>query len=311
MPRPIVPLAPAVLAGVLALAACGEARPVAGEADAARCSACHGDAANAPALSGAHARHLDPGALAGAISCGECHLVPSTLDSAGHMDGRVDVVFGDRAGGEAARWDGERGTCAVHCHGVSLGGGPAASPAWRAAGVAQLACGSCHGAPPPAPHPASESCASCHPATVAGDGAIVAGGAHVNGRVDVAGGAASCGSCHSIPPPAPHAASTSCGSCHPGYGSTTVNAATHRNGRVDVTSQACGSCHSIPPSSGEHREHVEEGVSCGSCHPGASGTSGGPGHMNGRVNVAAPGWNPSSVSCANACHDGDDERWFD
>jgi predicted CxxxxCH...CXXCH cytochrome family protein len=63
-------------------------------------------------------------------------------------------------------------------------------------------------------------------------------------RVD--GSQVVCGSCHTIPPPAPHIQSTSCGNCHTGYTSTSVNAATHVNGSVDVGSMTCTSCHGDP-----------------------------------------------------------------
>jgi hypothetical protein len=86
-----------------------------------------------------------------------------------------------------------------------------------------------------------------------------------------------------------------------------VDAVLHRNGRLDVTSQACGSCHAIPPANGRHAKHVNMGFSCGACHAGASPTAGGPGHMNGVTDVSAPGWNASRRSCANSCHG--EEYW--
>jgi predicted CxxxxCH...CXXCH cytochrome family protein len=219
------------------------------------------------------------------------------------MDGRVDIVFSARAGGEGAHWNAGQQSCAVYCHGD-------ARPVWTVTDGSQARCGSCHGIPPGGEHPQSEAaCGACHPATVREDGTInLAGGAHVNGRVDRGGDVVvACGSCHGIPPGGGHTTSTSCGSCHEGYSATTVNAALHQNGRTDVTAQACGSCHAIPPSTGEHAEHVGEGISCGRCHEGASTASGGAGHMNGIVNVNAPGWNAGSRSCSNSCHG--TERW--
>ncbi len=44
----------------------------------------------------------------------------------------------------------------------------------------------------------------------------------------VGAGAAGCGACHALPPPAPHPADATCGNCHPGPTSTT-----HVNGVVD------------------------------------------------------------------------------
>jgi len=242
-------LVPAVSAVLALLSACGDARPYADppatSATSAECAGCHGDAASASRLSGAHEKHVAAGGPA--LACGECHVVPASVSSPGHADGEADVVFGERAGGAAARWDAAAATCAVACHG-SLDGA-AAKPVWTG-GAGSLACGSCHG----------------------------------------------------IPPAAPHTASTQCGSCHPGYTSTTVVAALHRNGNVDVTAQACGSCHAIPPPTGHHAKHVSRGISCGTCHAGASPTDGGPAHLDGVTNVSAPGWNASQSTCANSCH---------
>ncbi|WP_242346064.1 CxxxxCH/CxxCH domain c-type cytochrome [Anaeromyxobacter terrae] len=47
-------------------------------------------------------------------------------------------------------------------------------------------CAACHGFPPPAPHPQSQSCFVCHPQTVDQDNHIIPGGAHENGKVDPA-----------------------------------------------------------------------------------------------------------------------------
>jgi predicted CxxxxCH...CXXCH cytochrome family protein len=90
-----------------------------------------------------------------------------------------------------------------------------------------------------------------------------------------------CGTCHGVPPPAPHSTSTACGTCHAGYTSTSVNLATHINGVVDVTSNhpagwatkaqhgyqvnltglaGCKSCHGTDLAGGT------SGVSCATCH---------------------------------------------
>ena len=66
------------------------------------------------------------------------------------------------------------------------------------------ACTSCHGFPPPPPHPRLTTCAGCHGRTVRPDGTIdVAGGLHVNGRIDFGGpggGTLACDGCHGYPP---------------------------------------------------------------------------------------------------------------
>lgn len=316
MGRPAAVLVAAAVA-VLSLFAC-EARPIA-EGAGTLCTGCHGgtDAAapfratnGATSTSdrrvGAHQAHL----ASGAAACEDCHPVRDDIASPGHMDGKVDVAFGERAGGRAASWEPDSATCSVYCHGATLEGGSATRPVWTRVDGSQAACGSCHGSPPPAPHPASAACSGCHPSTVKADGTIDrAAAAHINGKIDVAADGATCGSCHGIPPPAPHVASTSCGSCHSGYSSTTVNAALHRNGTVDVSAAACGACHAIPPATGRHGKHVqEERITCGMCHAGFTASSAGPTHLNGTVEVSAPGWSASTQSCANACHG--TEGWY-
>jgi predicted CxxxxCH...CXXCH cytochrome family protein len=94
-------------------------------------------------------------------------------------------------------------------------------------------------------------------------------------------GQAACGACHGAPPPSPHTASTACGSCHAGYTASSVNAATHLNGTLEVTSNhpagwadktqhgyqanltgltGCKACHGTDLAGGT------SGVSCTACH---------------------------------------------
>jgi predicted CxxxxCH...CXXCH cytochrome family protein len=85
----------------------------------------------------------------------------------------------------------------------------------------------------------TNTCAStyCH-------GATITGGTNKAPKwTQLDGTQAACGTCHGIPPPAPHTTSTACGNCHTGYTSTSVNAGLHVNGLVDVVNQTCTSCH--------------------------------------------------------------------
>ena len=151
--------------------------------------------------------------------------------------------------------------------------------------------------------------------------------------------ATSCGTCHGVPPAAPHTQSTDCGSCHTGYTSTTVNASLHVNGKVDVANLTCSSCHgdatrvattlnpdlpAAPPKDakgntattargvGAHQRHLvagtlSAGTACGECHVIPTSTT----HSNGAVEVVFgslsktggvnPAWNGSG--CASSyCH---------
>jgi predicted CxxxxCH...CXXCH cytochrome family protein len=49
------------------------------------------------------------------------------------------------------------------------------------------------------------------------------------------------------------------------------------------TKGSCTACHGNPPKNGEHSKHMQEGLTCLSCHPAANGAS----HMNGKRDVNA------------------------
>ena len=81
----------------------------------------------------------------------------------------------------------------------------------------------------------------CHGSFPGGNGANTPRWTHVGE------GDAACGTCHGIPPASGgHPQRTGCGTCHAGYTSTSVNAATHLNGTIDVLPLSCTSCHGDP-----------------------------------------------------------------
>jgi predicted CxxxxCH...CXXCH cytochrome family protein len=206
--------------------ACGSAQPVTqNDRVLSSCAGCHGGQDNwtgapptdtrgrsDPSLPsvGAHTAHVQAGALATAIDCDACHPKPAAFDSPGHMDGKVQIVFGARAtagGAVATRYDASTTRCAnVYCHGGFLGGNQWNVPVWTA-GASQAACGSCHGDPLAtasalpradrilasgrahprlAPGATNATCNVCHPATVKADGTIdVAGGKHADGAPQI------------------------------------------------------------------------------------------------------------------------------
>ena len=432
----------------------------------AACTACHGttDVNAAPPKDtrgnsattfvsvGAHQIHLNT-TIAKAVACGECHIVPSNVSHATNPPASK-VTFGALANkGTTTVWNSGTATCAsTYCHGGStaLAGGQATTPVWTTVDGSQKACTSCHGAPPPAPHPQNADCATCHtgytvvqanaathvdgvvnvrvltcsschgdalrtgldpniaaapplgtngettsaqPAVGAHMAHLSAGSlsrafactdchnpptstTHANGAVEfsfsvLAGGTsvaydttahtcsntychgtftggnaankpvwtagiagAACGSCHGVPPSAPHTQSTACGSCHAGYTATSVNTTAHVNGIVDVVALTCTSCHgtanvnAAPPadtsgrtgttlvSVGAHQAHVRTTlmaapVACTECH-GAASASYGTGHSDTTVQVVfgpkanlgtLTTWN--GTTCASSyCHGG-------
>ncbi len=131
------------------------------------CSSCHGrDGTGWPDVAG-HTLHRT-GARSRPVVCSSCHVVPARVDSPGHLNGVVEVVFSGPALLRGARPTWQGGACAdVACHGAGLiTPGPVLR--WDH-GSSAPSCGGCHGTPPPAPHPAERTCASvlCHGAGVA------------------------------------------------------------------------------------------------------------------------------------------------
>lgn len=182
-------------------AGCGQERPLA--ETAGNCTGCHGGLQNAsgappfdregnessPAV-GAHTVHIERG-----LDCVACHVKPTTADAPGHIDGGpAEIVFGDRAkedGAEPTYDFGSRTCSSTYCHGSTLqAGGVDTTPEWTGTAT----CGTCHGRPPPPPHPTSQACGTCHP----GYGDLTVNPVmHVDGTVQTTVG--TCTSCHGDP----------------------------------------------------------------------------------------------------------------
>jgi predicted CxxxxCH...CXXCH cytochrome family protein len=240
---------------------------------ATTCASCHGsDDAGIPPRAldggtrvaqsgvGAHTAHRTGGAWSRPVSCETCHEVPTTT---AHPNGGLVEVKA------AVAWNGGTGRCATSCHGVT-------SPAWTTED-AGLSCSSCHGAPPPSPHPAVSQCVLCHGPAVRAQ--------HLDGVVQV-----------NVP--------TACNGCH---GSATNDA---------PPSDLSGSADTGRTGVGAHQSHlVSRGlarvVGCAECHVVPATVDAGA-HLDGltqvrfegvaRSNGASPVWN--GLTCANsACHD--------
>jgi predicted CxxxxCH...CXXCH cytochrome family protein len=222
-----------------------------------RCDRCHGSGelgAPPPDLAGnleptsrgvgAHAAHLGGGEASRPVACGACHLVPASAGDAGHLDDSAgaELTFTGVAatGGRAPAWDRTLQSCSDgYCHAPAADVRPA--PIWNEPGA--LACDSCHGMPPAAPHPQLTACALCHGAVIDDAGAIIARDRHVDGQLDVAFPEA-CNACHgdadSAAPPvdlAGHLETTS-----PGVGAHRA----HLEGSGIARALTCGECHVVP-----------------------------------------------------------------
>jgi len=233
--------------------------------------ACHGaDVSNAPPKSisgatdttstavGAHQAHLVASpAWHHRVDCADCHVVPDRVDAPGHMDGDniAEVIFSARAGGAASSWNGT--TCAAACHGKAAWGGSNPTPTWTRVDGTQSACGSCHGAPPPPPHPTGSNCAACHPTMEESSLTFRDPDSHINGVVDVVDGSATGG----------------CTTCH----GSAASAAPPKDLKGNTATTA--------PGVGAHQAHLRtanwhHAVACTSCHV-VPQTVGAPGHMDG------------------------------
>lgn len=146
------------------------------------CTSCHGDGAavidstdglaGAAPQDGIHAAHVSPDGPVRRLACSECHQVPDRVFAPGHVDTPLpaEVRFSGVATAFEASPSFDAGTCAdTFCHGGSFvggrpSGGVETEPAWAPRpGSTGLGCQSCHGMPPPAPHPEDAgSCSTCH-----------------------------------------------------------------------------------------------------------------------------------------------------
>ena len=144
---------------------------------------------------GAHQVHLSGSDWHKPVDCESCHVVPLEIGAVGHIDTELPAEITPTGMMEGTAWNGA--TCTnSYCHGSALTGGTDREPQWTQIDGSASECGSCHGAPPPAPHPADPDCGSCHPSMNPGDGMVIAyPELHIDGHLDVLD-AQSCDSCH-------------------------------------------------------------------------------------------------------------------
>ncbi len=277
-------------------------------ADTSKCNSCHGNADNnAPPQDlsrgtdtsfvtvGAHQKHLKAtDGLSTPVACTSCHKVPQTFNDAGHVDtpSPAEVTFSGLAtnGGQALSWNRTTAVCTnVYCHGATRKGGDHKNPVWTNLDGSQIECGSCHGAPPPSPHPAQTNCSMCHPETAGWDGTkstIAFPDKHINGTVE-------------------YQLSTACNACHGSSTSFAPPMDTH--GQTDVSVVTVGA----------HQSHLKatlgKPVACAECHVVPASVDD-PAHMDNETATVTfgtlatpagmtPTWNRGTAVCTNAyCH---------
>jgi predicted CxxxxCH...CXXCH cytochrome family protein len=165
---------------------------------------------------GAHQTHLVTGTEARPVKCTECHSVPASYSSPGHITPglRATVAFNDTLASlktnngavvPTPAYDQGTNKCSnVYCHGYFKNGNLANTPTWTKVDGTQAACGTCHGDAatgnplPGGTHLQGSSfyqCQNCHFVTGAGvtatyDGTkwtIVDSTRHVNGKLSFFG----------------------------------------------------------------------------------------------------------------------------
>jgi len=268
------------------------------------CNKCHGSEDNpAPPQNteggtetsivsvGAHQTHLHDSDVREAMWCQECHIIPTTAEDPYHQDGLpAEVTFGvlSRTGGLKPSWDRAVAKCSdVYCHGATLTGGANPNPVWNVVDQSQSFCGSCHGIPPLSPHPASYDCVKCHQDTLDAEGGIdVAGGKHINGKVDVID--LTCSTCHGSEsndaPPKSVSGSND---------TSTVEVGAHQPHLADSNLRRalkCEDCHVVPETINDatHMDTPPAEVTFGSLA---------------KTDGADPSWDRNAATCSNTyCH---------
>ncbi len=159
------------------------------------CAVCHGEGNDPMPPMALHRLHRDT-RLTAEITCTECHSMPETVTSEGHLDRGAktppDVVFGPRASARGQTPSYAQGTCReIACHGAGLMDGIERALRWDER--ATQSCSGCHKNPPLGTHPQDEGCAStlCHgdeirvgkPLSITDSGRAL----HIDGHIDVGG----------------------------------------------------------------------------------------------------------------------------
>jgi len=295
------------------------------EPNAGCAKSCHGsDTTNAPPMGlgavaettavgvGAHASHMNASPTwHRKVDCADCHVVPMRDDAPGHIDGdNVAEVTFSMIAGTTSTWNGT--TCTARCHGQTAWGGSHTTPTWTQVDGTQVTCGSCHGVPPPAPHPAvaNNNCAECHPTMEENSLTFRDPASHINGVVDLADSAATggCTSCHgstNSAPPKDLSGDTARTAAGVGAHQQHLGASTwHR-------SVVCTDCHKVPLTLNDpgHRDGDDiaeitfsalnpagaynfDTATCSTMYC----------HSNGRGNNGTKSWLDAGMLACGACH---------
>jgi len=182
------------------------------------CATCHGSSSStAPPRDidgnttssrvGAHQTHLRGTSRSKYLACQECHSVPGSVSTPGHIDGddRAEVLMTNYLanlqtdGGAVVpnpSYSSGTGACSnTYCHGTFKNGNASNAPVWNVSSSA--ACGSCHGntagattaekALPGGSHPPYLACYACHAGVIDASWTIIDASRHVDGKLNLFG----------------------------------------------------------------------------------------------------------------------------
>lgn len=254
------------------------------------CTSCHGLPPSGAAYPNTAAAHPSHGTLNVADICGECHngLGTVSLDhfqraknhTPGVQPGAVQFGAFAQTGGLSPAFNETNKQCSnTYCHGATLAGGADKAPRWNdAAYLAATGCGTCHGFPPAIPAhagvTAATACKTCHTHVNASNSGFSDLTKHINGEVEVIGGAVA----HAFP----YRGSVHLSAAGAAPFAGCVTGICHTNGNaIGVYPVANGT----PPDCRACHTKASPGNSCGSCHGIASANALTAGRPNGVPNA--------------------------
>ncbi len=300
-----------------------------GEKGPMECNTCHGDATSpAPPRDlkgirattslgvGAHRAHVTDGVAHKAYGCVSCHLDVKNPEDEGHYRRNGVFLFPDfrtlfpdldppvashpaevklaSGPGGVATWNRTTATCtnsACHAPSTTDTSTTRKDPVWTRAGMNDIGCGSCHGAPPSS-H-ADDRCALCHAAAYTDGGVDLA--LHLNGQVDLRNGGVKCDACHAGPESPTFVDLRGRGR---DAGVQTVGAHdAHLHANRVRGPLGCDECHLVPTVVASVG-HIDSPAPAEVFPVDLGGLAWKQGAM--------PSWNPTTGTCASYCHGGGD-----
>jgi predicted CxxxxCH...CXXCH cytochrome family protein len=284
----------------------------------------HGNTSKTATGVGAHTAHVDNPKWAQALDCNECHIRPSEISDATHIDGdfQAEITWGEfsKTGELSPEWNGS-GCANVYCHGTSLSAGSDINPSWTS--TSEISCDACHGLPPTTgaheEHLQNDliDCDVCHDGYL--KNSSVEKETHLDGKNDVkmsssVGGSYSNGICSNVichgsgdTPAWTGTTELTCNSCHGGTDNSTGAPPVDLSGNTSQNETGVGA-HTIHVTNSKWANAFD----CVECHIKPSQISD-PTHIDGnspaeitwgtiaQTNQQSPEWNGSTCT-NNYCH---------